>query len=156
MALLRVPLALETEHEELLDALRHVLRSHRSGAPVARRLLEFLGPHCDREAEAVGPLLALLTDPPPRPGPRASTVADRLLDAFRRAHPALVQEHRSLAGLAEELRRAAVEGGDDGVACLARRLLVHARLYDTVIFPAALLAGEVTQQALAAPAPTAA
>ncbi len=146
MVLLNVPRALEADHEDLIASLNHALKSCKAAAPIGRQLLEVLDTHFDRESEAAGPLLATLGNPVERPNPSALETSRFLLEAFYKAHPSLLQEHRTITVLASQLEQLGVQLSSSEAAAFGRRLLTHVRLYDTVLFPAALLAGQSAER----------
>lgn len=141
-----IPESLTHEHKTLhgrLDGAREV-----GGAlgAAADRLGEALHPHFVREEEIAMPPLSLLR--PLSEGeyrPEMDEVL-ALTDALAEKLPRMLVEHERIKAAAGKLAEAARDSGRDDIVALCNELGVHARSEEEVLYPAALLVGELVRR----------
>ena len=104
-----------------------------------------LHPHFVREEEIALPPLAML-----RPLAAGATIDDgvardvlAMTDALRAELPRMLEEHGKIRAAVDALRRAAEAESAPEQVELAEQLALHARTEEEVLYPAALLAGEL-------------
>lgn len=136
------PSALAAEHGEIHDQLARA--AHEPGAigEAAQRLARYFAQHAEKEERLVAPLLALL--PSAAHNKVGVHMADELprFAELERAMPEILAEHRMIGAAVEKLLEAAKAQDRAEFGELAGRILGHARLEETVIYPAALLLGK--------------
>jgi hypothetical protein len=76
-----------------------------------------------------------------------------MTDALRAELPRMVEEHRAISAATRRLGAAAGLEGQAEAAQLAEELLAHAAMEEQVMYPAAVLVGEVVRARAAAGAP---
>jgi hypothetical protein len=69
--------------------------------------------------------------------------------------PKMLSEHKAIVVALEELREAAERAGRSDIAEFARNLEQHARIEEEVMYPAAILVGQVVRQRLGEKRPAA-
>ena len=151
----RIPKPLTEEHEELHAELVKLTRARGKVGEAARAVATLLHPHFVKEEEYALPplgLLAALAAGPPTPEMRAVLV---MTDRLRAELPQMLAEHKAIVVALEELREAAEQAGRSDIAQFARDLAQHARVEEEVMYPAAILVGQVVRQRLGANRPAA-
>jgi hypothetical protein len=141
----QIPAALRVEHQELHARLQDATREPGEVGEAAREVARLLHPHFVREEEFALPPLALLA-----PLARGETqgIAD-VLPMTRRLKaelPSMLDEHRQIVGALDRLRSVARAAGRDQHAEFADALVLHAQTEESVLYPAALLVGELVEQ----------
>ncbi|HET9949626.1 MAG TPA: hemerythrin domain-containing protein [Longimicrobiales bacterium] len=145
MERLRVPESIRMEHEKIHGRLVEATRRPGRVGEAARALAEVLHPHFVREEEiALLPLALLAPLAAGESGPEMREVLP-LTDALRSELPRMLEEHEAVAAAARRLARVAREEGDASAEALAEALQLHARAEEEVLYPAALLVGEVVR-----------
>lgn len=142
----QIPQPLTTEHQELHRRLDAALDAGGEVAAATRRLIDVMHPHFVREEEIAMPPLGLLA--PLSRGeydPEMASVLE-MTDALRAELPAMLREHEAIKAAAEELSRAAEAAGRDDVADFCADLDVHAATEEQVLYPAALLVGDMVRR----------
>ena len=143
---LRIPESIRAEHAEITTELQRATRASGRVGQAARELAAVLRPHFEREEQIALPPLALLE--PLARGPAAPPAMRRVLpmtDSLRAEMPRMLREHVAIRAAVGRMRRAAEDAGDREVARLAERLAQHARTEEEVLYPAAVLVGEVVR-----------
>lgn len=145
---LEVPAPLRQEHEALHQQLHGLTQAEGPVGEAAREVARRLHPHFVREeAFAMPPLglLASLAGHEALPEPSLVLAMTRQLEAEM---PAMLAEHRHTVEALEQLRRTAREAGRPDAEAFADALVLHAQTEEQVLYPAALLVGEVVQRRL--------
>jgi len=143
-----IPAPLKAEHEELHRRLASAIKAPGDVGPAAREVARLLHPHFVREEEFAMPPLALL-EPIARGGVTAA-MAD-VLPMTRRLRaelPAMLAEHREIVGALEKLRAAARQAELPEHERFALALMQHAETEEKVLYPAAILVGELVARVL--------
>lgn len=138
-----IPAPLRAEHEELHARLSAAAREPGAVGEAAREVARLLHPHFVREEEFALPPLALLAAL--ARGERPAGMAD-VLPMTRRLKaelPAMLAEHQAIVGALEKLRSAARATGHAEHERFADALVLHAQTEETVLYPAAILVGEL-------------
>lgn len=150
-----IPKPLQVEHAELHEKLVKATREPGAVGEAARGVARLLHPHFVREEEFALPPLALL-ERLARGEVREDMAA--VLPMTRRLKaelPQMLAEHEEIVGALERLRAAARAAGRPEHERFAEALVLHAQTEERVLYPAAILAGELVarfapQQSLAA------
>jgi iron-sulfur cluster repair protein YtfE (RIC family) len=142
---IEIPESIRREHEAIHSALAAATRAPGRVGAAAKTLAEVLHPHFVREEQIALPPLALLA--PLAAGgtvPEATrlTVAE-MTNALRAEMPRMLEEHGRIRAAVAELRAAAESAGAEAQVELADELALHARTEEEVLYPAALLVGEL-------------
>jgi hypothetical protein len=147
---LETPEVLTREHRTLNLRLQALTPLSGSVGDAARRLVEILGGHLQREEQFAFPLLGLLphlvNGVVGEEMAIALPVAERLRLELRR----LREDHVAIVAAVEVLGEAARLEGKTEHAVLAYEVLEHARLEEAVLYPAALIVGEYVRLSLEA------
>jgi len=142
---IEIPESIRREHEAIHSALVAATRSTGRVGMAAKRLAEVLHPHFVREEEIALPplgLLAPLAAGDTVPEATSSTVAD-MTRALRAEMPRMLEEHARIRAAVAELRAAAESAGAEAQVELADELAQHASTEEEVLYPAALLVGDL-------------
>ncbi len=144
-----IPLPLRQEHEQLHAELRRLTQAEDDVGEAARHLARLMHPHFVKEDEIALPPLGLLEKlAAGRFDPGMAAVLS-LTDRLRAELPAMLAEHRSIVAALERLEDAARRAGRDDVIAFAQALKLHAATEEQVMYPAAILVGELVRRQLA-------
>ena len=142
---IEIPESIRREHEAIHSALVAATREPGRVGTAAKALADVLHPHFVREEQIALPPLALLA--PLAAGttlPEAtSSAAAEMTSALRGEMPQMLEEHVRIRRAVAELRAAAESAGAEAQVELADELALHARTEEEVLYPAALLVGEL-------------
>lgn len=139
---LETPKPIHIAHQELRDLLVHTTHHGGRVGETARRVLRLFEPHLEKEERYAMPVLGLLADLV-RGGPTGSMRdALPLVDEFHAQYENLLAEHRMIAAALEEMLDAAKAEDKGDCADVAMQILNHAYLEESVLYPAAMLAGK--------------
>ena len=147
---LATPQPLEAEHEELhRDLARALAAGGRTGA-VARVVADLLHPHFLREQTFALPPLGLLASVS-RDGSLGGSSADvqealAMTERLRAELPEMLAEHGRIVAALDALVAAAKAEGHEEHAHFAEKLILHARTEEQVLYPAALLVGDILRR----------
>lgn len=144
-SVMRIPAAIREEHQEIHAALTSATEAPGSVGEAASELARLLEPHFAREEEIALPPLGLLQ--PLANGefePSMSNVLP-MTDALRRELPQMLREHTEIASAAQRLERIAGEEQNLEVQELARKLQLHAKSEEEILYPAAILVGDLVR-----------
>ena len=141
----KIPTSLVQEHEALHNRL--VLATKVPG-PVGRaadKLAKAMDPHFTKEELFALPPLALLpTLARGEFSPEMSGVLE-LIDQLEIELPSMLEEHRKIFQVLQELLAAGEAAGDTGICEFAGQLMHHATVEEQVFYPAALLVGRLVR-----------
>jgi hypothetical protein len=139
---LEVPLALRIEHNQIRDDLARALKDGGAVGDAARTLERVWTPHLAHTEAVVLPPLGTL---------RALTRSEAIPDAaqalamttqFERDLPALLEDHRALYEATKRFMDTANRERKPVYMDFARRLGLHLRLEEEVLYPSVLLVGQ--------------
>ena len=142
---LEIPESIRREHEAIHSALVAATRAPGRVGTAARALADVLDPHFVREEEIALPplgLLAPLAAGEALPSSTSSTAAT-MMAALRAEMPKMLAEHVRIHAAVADLRAAAEAVGAEAQVELADELALHARTEEEVLYPAALLVGDL-------------
>ena len=147
--MIAIPQSLQTEHEEIHQALVDATRAPGLVGAAAKELAAVLHPHFERENQIALPPLGLLA--PLAAGRTPAGLEDALVmtDALRKELPRMLEEHTRIRAAAEKLRTAAHDEHASVHEQLAETLAAHAQTEEEILYPAAILVGDIIRARLA-------
>ena len=143
-----IPESIKVEHGEIHEALVRATKAPGEVGKAARDLAEVLHPHFVREEQIALPPLGLLA-----PLARGEVTPEMrevlpLTDSLRAELPKMLEEHKAIHAATVHLGDVAKAAGDSAAARVAEQLLVHAQNEEEVMYPAALLVGDIVRARL--------
>lgn len=138
-----IPSSLEAEHKEIHETLVKATGLPGPAGVAAQELAAVLDPHFTRENEIALPPLGLLA--PLAAGQKPEGLQDVLAmtDSLRKELPAMMREHTRIGAANDKLRKAAVDQNLVEIQRFTDALAAHARMEEEVLYPAAILVGEI-------------
>jgi hypothetical protein len=148
-SVITIPQSLQAEHEEIHEALVAATRAPGRIGAAAKELAAVLDPHFERENQIALPPLGLLA--PLAAGETPAGVQDALTmsDALRKELPRMLEEHKRIRAATEKLRTAAREEKASDHERFAEALAAHAQTEEEILYPAAILVGDVIRARMA-------
>lgn len=144
-----IPQSLEAEHHELHEALLEATRIPGRVGAAAKELAAVLDPHFARENEIALPPLGLLAALAAGKTPTWQQEALVMTDALRKEMPRMLEEHKRIRAATEKLRAVAREEKARAQQQFAERLAAHAQTEEEILYPAAILVGDVIRARMA-------
>ena len=142
-----IPKAVQAEHEELHGTLVKATREPGAVGEAAREVARLLHPHFVREEEFALPPLGLLAELA-REGAKPQMAAVLPMARRLRAElPSMLAEHKQIVAALEKLKAAARASRQSEYEHFADALVLHAQTEEQVLYPAALLVGELVARA---------
>jgi len=138
-----IPASVQAEHGAIHSALENAIRRPGRVGTAARALADVLHPHFVREEQIALPPLGLLAPLAAGERPAQMAAALEMTDSLRRELPGMLQEHTRIRAAVEALRAAARADLDSAAEQLAEQLALHAQTEEEVLYPAAILVGEM-------------
>ncbi len=140
-----VPPALKAEHDELHAELAAATKLPGAVGAAAGEVAKLLHPHFIKEEEFALPPLGLLMTIA-----RGGTVAGNeavvaMADRLKRELPDMLAEHAVILDALAKLAAAARAEGDEERLKFAEKLAAHARIEEAVMYPAAILVGDLVK-----------
>ena len=142
-SMITIPQSLQTEHKAIHEALTEATRVPGPVGAAARELAAVLDPHFARENEIALPPLGLLAALAAGEKPAGMDDALAMSDALRKELPRMLQEHTKIRAATEKLRAVAQKEKASAYEQFAEELALHARTEEEVLYPAAILVGDV-------------
>ncbi|MEO6871478.1 MAG: hemerythrin domain-containing protein [Chthoniobacterales bacterium] len=138
-----IPAAIRAEHAEIHQQLVAATKVEGEVGEAARQLAAILDPHFQREEQIALPPLALLA--PLSRGEFNPGMRDVLAmtDALRAELPHMLKEHKAIHAATSRMGAVATKAGNAEVERLAETLKLHAESEEEVLYPAAILVGDV-------------
>ncbi len=139
----KLPQSIQIEHEEFHEQLAKAMKAGGKTGEAAVGVMKVLQPHMAREEELVSPALALLA--PVSAGRITPEMASFLpkAAAFKEELPGMLKQHGRIVEALRTLMQVAIEEQQSGFARLAQKLILHAQGEEEVLYPAAILVGEM-------------
>lgn len=148
-----IPGSLQQEHEALHDRLRQATHVGGEVGEQAQAVARLMHPHFVKEDRmALPPLGLLVALARGEARPEMAGVLE-LTDQLEAEWAQMLGEHVAIVAALERLRDAAQRAGHAEIVAFAQALQLHARTEEEVMYPAAVLVGQVVRQRLAAGAP---
>jgi hypothetical protein len=143
-----IPPSLQQEHEALHERLRQATQAGREVGEAAKALARLMHPHFVKEDQIALPPLGLL--PALARGEWSAEMAGvlTLSDRLKAELPQMLAEHQTIVAALSTLREAAERAGRTEIVAFADALVAHARTEEEVMYPAAVLVGELVRQRL--------
>ena len=141
--MITIPQSLQTEHKAIHDALTEATRVPGPVGAAAKELAAVLHPHFARENEIALPPLGLLGALAAGEKPAGMDEALAMSDALRKELPRMLEEHTKIRAATEKLRVVAQKEKASAYEQFAEELILHARTEEEVLYPAAILVGDV-------------
>ena len=147
--MIAIPQSIRAEHRAIHDALTAATKAPGRVGAAARELAAVLGPHFTREDEIALPPLGLLAPLAAGDTPAGMTEALAMCDALRKELPRMLEEHDQIRAATEMLRSAAREEHSAAHVQFADQLAAHAASEEEVLYPAAILVGDIIRARMA-------
>lgn len=145
---MKIPASIRFEHESLHRELADVSLETGKVGEAARTLAQLMHPHFLREDEYAMPPLGLLARLAHNEVSPDMAEALPLIARLKEEMPLMLEEHRAIKGALSRLEAVAAEEGKAEIVDFARRLALHARSEEEVLYPAAILVGEIIKERL--------
>lgn len=142
-----IPESIQTEHKEIMAALTEATKAGGRVGPAAQDLAKVLHPHFEREEQIALPPLGLLA--PLAAGERIPedkmSAALSMSESLRAEMPRMLDEHKTIRQANEKLAAAARAEKAAKYEQFSEKLSVHARTEEEVLYPAAILVGDLVK-----------
>jgi hypothetical protein len=143
-----IPLPLQHEHEALHERLREATQAGGDVGEAAKTLARLMHPHFVKEDQIALPPLCLLA--PLARGEWSVEMADVLVltDQLEAELPQMLAEHQTIVAALNKLSEAAESASRTEIVTFAAALVEHARTEEEVMYPAAVLVGQLVRHRL--------
>jgi hypothetical protein len=148
-SVITIPQSLQVEHHEIHEALAQATRASGRVGAAAKGLAAVLDPHFERENQIALPPLGLLAQLAAGETPAGAQEALAMTDALRKELPRMLEEHTRIRAATEKLRLAAREEKASVHERLAKTLAAHAQTEEEILYPAAILVGDILRARVA-------
>ena len=148
-SMITIPQSLQAEHHEIHEALAEATRAPGRVGAAVKELAAVLDPHFERENQIALPPLGLLAPLAAGQTPAGLQEALAMTDALRKELPRMLEEHKRIGAATEKLRIAAREEKATRHEQLAEKLAAHAQTEEEVLYPAAILVGDIIRARIA-------
>lgn len=142
---IRIPESMRAEHAGIHAELEHLTKAPGRTGAAARELAEVLHPHFLREEQIALPPLGLLAPLASGEPAKHMRAVLPLTDSLRMELPRMLEEHVGIGAAVERLRKAARAERHEGGVRFADDLAQHARSEEELLYPAAILVGELVR-----------
>ncbi|KWT69038.1 MULTISPECIES: hemerythrin domain-containing protein [unclassified Variovorax] len=142
------PQPLQREHEALHERLRKATQAGGEVGQAAQALARLMHPHFVKEDQIALPPLGLLVALSRGEDSDEMVEVLELTDRLEAELPQMLEEHRSIVDALNKLREAAERAGSSDVVAFSEALVEHAQTEEAVMYPAAILVGQVVRQRL--------
>ena len=138
-----IPSSIQAEHQEIHQSLIEATRVPGPVGGAAKALAEVLHPHFVREEQVALPPLGMLAALARGEMPEGAASALAMSDTLRAELPTMLEEHKRIRAAVVELGRVAKAAGAEKYVRLADQLAQHALNEEEVLYPAAVLVGDL-------------
>lgn len=145
-----IPESVRIEHHAIHEQLEEAMRAPGQVGVAARALGKVLHPHFVREEEIALPPLGALAQLVKGTLPADATSLLTMTDALKRELPQMLAEHTQIRAAVRALAEAARAEGAAKFEQLTEQLALHAQTEEEVLYPAAVLVGELIRARMAA------
>lgn len=144
-----IPRPLKVEHDELHGELVEATKTGGRTGDAAKAVAKLLHPHFVKEEEYALPPLGLLV--PLSESKFEAGMADvlKMTDRLKPELSTMLAEHKEIVGALAKLVDAARAESKPAIAHFAEKLMLHAQTEEQVLYPAAILVGEIVRSKLA-------
>lgn len=151
-----IPQTLQHEYEALRERLRQATQAGGEVGDAAKTLARLMRSHFVKEYQIVLPLLGLLASPARSEWNAEMAEVLTLTERLEAELPQMLAEHQTIVAALKTLHEAAARAGRTEIVAFAEALAEHARTEEEVMYPAAVLVGQMVRQRLGQHAPVAA
>lgn len=145
---LAVPSSIVAEHHELHATLEHLTTGSGKTAEAARAVAKVLQPHFEKEEQVALPPLGLLAQVSSGTVTRQMEYVIPLTDKLKTALPEMLKEHKAIAKELDKLHTAATTENNMEAIEFAAHLKQHVETEEQILYPAAVLVGQVIKEKL--------
>jgi hypothetical protein len=145
-----IPKSIRVEHEAIHGALVEATKASGAVGTAARELANVLHPHFVREEQIALPPLGLL-EPLANGKPVPDAILKQVLamtDSLRAELPRMLEEHKAIRAAVAKLEAAAMAETSEKAHDLARELAAHAVTEEEILYPTAILVGDIIRARL--------
>lgn len=140
-----IPIPLKLEHEELHEQLRNATQVGGEVGDAAKTLAKLMHPHFLKEDEFALPPLGLLQPLAQGEFTGEMTGVLKLTERLAAELPEMLAEHKTIVAALDVLTDAAKRAGRNDIVEFAHKLMLHAQTEEQVMYPAAMLVGEIVR-----------
>jgi hypothetical protein len=140
---------MKAQHEEIVQSLSHYATQGTPTAAAAKKVLDLIRPHLQKEEELVFPLLVLLPDVSEGRITADMTFAIAAVDHLKREREALFDQHAEIQAAVGELISTGQGAHEQDLVDFASRVAAHAMSEIEILEPSAILVGDAVRQQLA-------
>ena len=140
-----IPQSLREEHAELHARLAAATKAPGEVGEAARAVATVLDPHFVREEQIALPPLGLLRALASGPATPEMAAVLPMTDSLRAELPHMLTEHMAIGVAVQRLARAAKKARNADAERLAEEIRRHALTEEEVLYPSAVLVGEVVR-----------
>jgi hypothetical protein len=137
------PKSVQVEHDDIHKELTAALAHPGTVGRAAKAVADALHSHFQREEEIALPPLAFLAPLAAGEMPLSADDVLEMTDALKSELPGMLEEHTRIHAAVNQLRKAARDEGLPQFVRLADQLALHAQTEEEVLYPAAILVGEI-------------
>jgi hemerythrin-like domain-containing protein len=144
---LSAPPSMEKEHEEIWQLLLRIQHLSGKTGSIAEKLAKDLKAHIDKEESLALPLLGILRDI--ADGKLKNGVAKRaslLGYKLEKEYLGMLHGHKEMYKILERLKRVGAEEGHLTAVRFAEALEAHSKQEEEVLYPAAIVAGQMASK----------
>jgi hypothetical protein len=145
-----IPESVRVEHRAIHEQLEEAMQASGQVGVAARTLGKVLHPHFMREEEIALPPLGALAQLAKGTLPSDATSLLKMTDALKRELPQMLAEHTQIRAAVRALDEAARAERAVKYERLAEQLALHAQTEEEVLYPAAVLVGDIIRTRMAA------
>lgn len=147
---IQIPASVQAEHEEIHSTLVEATKAPGQVGTAAKELAKVLHPHFVREEQIALPPLGLLAPLAAGDHLPEAVVSEALsmTDSLRSELPQMLEEHKAIRAAVENLRLAARAEHATKYERLAEQLELHAQTEEEVLYPTAILVGDIIRSRL--------
>jgi len=138
----KIPESLKKEHQELHAELVRATQEKGKIGEAAQAVAELLHPHFVKEEEYALPPLGLLSHLAAGKIIPAMEKVLMLTDVLKTGLHLMLEEHKAIVAALNTLAEIAKKENREEYVLFAKKLILHARTEEEVLYPAAILIGE--------------
>ena len=142
-ARVQIPSSIQLEHREILGSLNEATRTAGPVGAAAKAVADVLHSHFAREEQVALPPLGFLAPLSRGELPDGAASVMAMSDSLKAELPKMLEEHTRIRAAVAELGRVARGAGAENVVRLTEQLAQHALTEEEVLYPAAIVAGDL-------------